>query len=129
MLGSSRVMAVIAVRDQDVAKEFYGGTLGLEISDGDDPGGILYSCGGGSHVFVYQSSYAGTNQATVAAWQVTDIDQEIAALKAKGISFEHYDIPNAAVEGDVHVLGNIKSAWFKDPDGNILNIIDRSSGA
>jgi catechol 2,3-dioxygenase-like lactoylglutathione lyase family enzyme len=127
MLGSSKVMAVVAVRDQQVGNDFYGGTLGLEVSDSSDPGGVLYSCAGGSQLFVYQSSYAGTNQATAASWQVTDIDQEIADLKAKGISFEHYEIPNVAIEGDVHVLGNLKSAWFTDPDGNILNIIDRSS--
>src|SRR6267378_3200472 len=113
MLGSSTVIAVVAVSDLEKGKDFYGGTLDLRPSDTDEPGGVLYTCGGGSQVLVYQSSYAGTNQATAASWQVTDIDQEIAQLKAKGISFEHYELPNATLDGDVHVMGNLKAAWFK----------------
>ncbi len=125
MLGDSNVVAVVAVKDLAAGNEFYGGTLGLRESDQDEPGGTLYSCGGGSLLLVYESSYAGTNEATAASWQVGDIEQEISELTAKGVSFEHYDVPGAAREGDVHVLGSLKAAWFKDPDGNILNIVSR----
>ena len=47
------------------------------------------------------------------------------ALRAKGVTFEHYDMPGLKLEGDIHVAGPTKVAWFKDPDGNILNIINR----
>ena len=75
---------------------------------------------------VYRSKYAGTNQATALTWVVGDeVENVVESLKAKGISFEHYDMPDITREGDVHIGGNMKVAWFKDPDGNILNIISR----
>jgi len=129
MLGNSTVIAVVAVSDLARGTDFYGGTLDLQASDSDEPGGALYTCGGGSQLLVYESSYAGTNQATAASWQVADIEQEVAELKAKGISFEHYELPNVTLDGDVHVMGSLKAAWFKDPDGNILNVVSRGAGS
>lgn len=123
MLGSSTIYAVVAVKDLAKGKEFYGGTLGLKVA-GDDPGGVMYACGNGSKLFVYESQFAGTNQATAASWEVSDIKAAIEELKGKGISFESYDIPNVTHDGDVHVIGELKAAWFKDPDGNILNLVN-----
>lgn len=81
---------------------------------------------GNSMINVYRSKYAGTNQATALTWVVGDeVESVVQALKAKGISFEHYDMPDITREGDVHIGGNMKVAWFKDPDGNILNIVSR----
>ncbi|MGH9913279.1 MAG: VOC family protein, partial [Nitrososphaeraceae archaeon] len=81
---------------------------------------------GNSMINVYRSKYAGTNQATALTWVVgDDVGSVVQALKAKGISFEHYDMPDITREGDVHIGGNMKVAWFKDPDGNILNIVSR----
>jgi hypothetical protein len=75
---------------------------------------------------VYRSKYAGTNQATALTWVVGDeVENVIESLKAKGIAFEHYDMPDITRKGDVHIGGNMKVAWFKDPDGNILNIISQ----
>ena len=79
---------------------------------------------------VYRSKYAGTNQATALTWEVGEnVENVVESLKAKGISFEHYDMPDITREGegDIHIGGNMKVAWFKDPDGNILNIISRLS--
>jgi hypothetical protein len=53
------------------------------------------------------------------------VESVVKALKAKGISFEHYEMPDITREGDVHIGGNMKVAWFKDPDGNILNIVSQ----
>ena len=47
------------------------------------------------------------------------------ALKSKGITFEHYNMSNITLEGDIHVDGQMKVAWFKDPDGNILNLVNK----
>lgn len=124
MLGSSTIYAVVAVKDLAKGKEFYGGTLGLQSSAGDDPGGVMYNCGNGTKLFVYESKFAGTNQATAASWEVSDIKAAIEELKGKGVSFESYDIPNATKDGDVHVIGDLKAAWFKDPDGNIISLIN-----
>jgi len=123
MLGSSDVCACLAVTDMDKAAKFYGETLGLK-KDMESPGGTFYKSGN-SGVFVYPSQYAGTNQATAAAWSVDDVEATVEEFKAKGVTFEHYDdMPDTTLEGDVHVMGDMKSAWFKDPDGNILNLVN-----
>ena len=125
MLGSNDVCATLAVKDMDAAKKFYGETLGLEATM-ETPGGIFYKSGN-SGVFVYPSGFAGSNKATAAAWTIDDVEGAVADLKAKGVTFEHYDdMPETKLEGDVHVMGETKMAWFKDPDGNILNIVNQA---
>ena len=53
-------------------------------------------------------------------------DAIVEELRAKGVTFEHYDLPEMTREGDVHVMGDLRAVWFKDPDGNILNLIDQT---
>jgi len=122
MLGSNNVCACLAVKDMDAAAKFYGETLGLEKGM-EMPGGTFFKSGN-SGVFVYPSQYAGTNKATAASWMVDDVEAEAKALKDKGVSFEQYDDLPGKREGDVHIIGDMKSAWFKDPDGNILNLVN-----
>lgn len=121
MLADSKVWAVVAVSDLAKGKEFYGGVLGLK-QIGENPGGVMYESGGGT-LFVYPAPSAGHNQSTSANWHVDDIAAVVEELKGKGVQFEHYEIPGATMEGDVHVvMENMKAAWFKDPDGNILGL-------
>jgi hypothetical protein len=87
--------------------------------------GVLTCKSGSSSVLVYESKYAGTNEATAATWVVDDVDGTVRALKEKGVTFEHYDFPDTTVKGDVHVSGQNRAAWFKDPDGNILAVVSR----
>lgn len=55
-----------------------------------------------------------------------DLKKEVEELKNKGIQFEHYtDMPDTKIEGDIHLMGEMKVAWFKDPDGNILSIVNQ----
>ena len=125
MLGDKDAAANIAVKDLEVAKRFYGETLGLTQVGSEDDELIVFRSGN-SMINVYRSKYAGTNQATALTWVVGEgVEGVVEALKAKGISFEHYDMPEIRREGDVHIGGNMKVAWFKDPDGNILNIVSR----
>ncbi|HSX23665.1 MAG TPA: VOC family protein [Candidatus Saccharimonadales bacterium] len=119
MLSEGTAIATIAVKDLEAAKKFYGDKLGLKQVESEDPGGVMYASGA-SKVLVYESSYAGTNQATTASWHVDDLEGTVNELKGKGITFEQYDFPGVTRDGDIHVMGNIKAAWFKDPDGNIL---------
>jgi catechol 2,3-dioxygenase-like lactoylglutathione lyase family enzyme len=127
MLGDKTVIPTLAVGDMERARDFYENTLGLKQvpgpPDGAEMGAVLYQSGG-SAVLVYQSAYAGTNQATAAAWGVgDDFDAIVDGLRSKGVTFERYDdLPDTTREGDVHVTGEMKSVWFKDPDGNILNV-------
>jgi catechol 2,3-dioxygenase-like lactoylglutathione lyase family enzyme len=121
MLNEGTVQANVAVKDIATAKQFYGEKLGLKQVD-ENPGGVAYQSGTGL-LFVYQSSpTAGTNQATSAYWEVADIEAAVADLKSKDITFENYDMPGATAEGDIHIMGPMKIAWFKDPDGNILAV-------
>jgi catechol 2,3-dioxygenase-like lactoylglutathione lyase family enzyme len=124
MLSEARVLATIAVSDIAAGKVFYGEKLGL-IQLAENPAGVTYQCGEGSRLFIYQSGTAGTNQATCATWNVTDVEAAVAELKTNGIMFEHYDLPGATLQGDIHVWEGdmaMKTAWFKDPDSNILNV-------
>ena len=125
MLANRNAMATIAVKDIDVARKFYGGTLGLQPLEGSEKGVLSYQSGNAT-VIVYASQYAGTNQATSATWGVGDeFDNILQTLQAKGVVFEHYDLPGLTRQGDAHVAGTFKGAWFKDPDGNILHIVNR----
>jgi catechol-2,3-dioxygenase len=124
MLGTKPVGATLAVGEIARARQFYEGTLGLAPIE-EQPGGVLYRSGN-SVVLVYESEYAGTNQATAATWAVgDDFDAIVDDLRSKGVAFEHYDdLPETTREGDVHTMGELKGVWLKDPDGNILALID-----
>lgn len=120
MLSEGKVFATIAVSDIEKGKAFYGGTLGLSQVD-ENPGGVTYESGG-SRLFVYAAPTAGTNQATCASWEVADVKAVVDDLKSKGVTFETYDMPGVTWEEEIAVMGAMKSAWFKDPDGNILAV-------
>jgi catechol 2,3-dioxygenase-like lactoylglutathione lyase family enzyme len=124
MLGHADAVANIAVRSLETARRFYEGTLGLQPVDQEGEEVIVFRSGG-SKLNVYRSRYAGTNEATAVTWAVDDVDGVVRELKSKGVVFEHYDLPEMTRQGDVHLSGDLKVAWFKDPDGNILNIINR----
>jgi len=125
MLGEKNAVANIAVKNLEIAKKFYEGTLGLTQIDAEGQELIVLRSGN-SRINVYRSQYAGTNKATAVTWAVGEaLDDVVRALKVKGVTFEHYDMPHMKRHGDIHVAGNMKVAWFKDPDGNILNIINR----
>ena len=124
-LAAYQVRTSIAVSDIARASEFYEGQLGLlpdtGASDGDSR---IYPCGGGTSLHVYASpAHAGTATATLATWYVTDLDNVVDSLNARGVTFEHYDDPILATnEKGIHELGDGRVAWFKDPDGNTFAI-------
>ena len=122
MLGDKKALPTIPVKDLETAKRFYKDTLGLKPSETDEPMVVMFKSGDTS-VLVYQSQYAGTNQATAVSWEVGDVEREVQVLKDKGVAFEHYDMPGTTRRGDVHLTGKTKAAWFKDPDGNIHAIV------
>jgi len=123
MLKDANAMATLAVKDLAAARRFYEGKLGLEVTDSGDAS-VLGLRSGSSALMVYVSQYAGTNKATAATWTVgKEIENVVQALKAKGVPFEHYDMPGLTLQGDIHVHGDMKAAWCKDPDGNILALV------
>lgn len=123
MLGNTDAVPNIAVKNLDTARKFYQGTLGLTqvAVEGEE---VIVFKSGNSKLFVYRSQHAGTNKATAVTWVVgSEVERIVQALKAKGVAFEHYDMPGLQRQGDVHVGDGMKVAWFKDPDSNILCLV------
>ena len=123
-LADTDAIATVAVKDLGKAAKFYEETLGLSRAGAEGDEVVMFESGD-TTINVYRSNYAGTNKATALTWAVDDVEDTVRTLKAKGVKFEHYDLPNTKQEGDVHVSGDIKVAWFKDPDGNILSVVNR----
>ena len=123
MLGKADATPMIAVKDLDRAKKFYEDTLGLKAKDEWGEGVTLKS--GDTKIELYRSEFAGTNKATALTFDVDDIEKETRELKEKGIFFEQYDLPGLQRQGDLYLgEGGFKTTWFKDPDGNILSLIE-----
>lgn len=124
MLKDRNSSAIVAVRDLALARVFYEDTLGLTLEDGSVDGGVLTFRTGETSLGVYTSDYAGTNKANAVTWAMKgDIVQVVQDLKSKGVSFEHYpDL--GTLNGDIHEAGGMKMVWFKDPDGNILHLVE-----
>jgi predicted enzyme related to lactoylglutathione lyase len=122
MLRNAPVVPYIPATNIARARAFYENKVGLtpkEVRDGD----VVYECGKGSWIYLYQSGGAGTSQASQAFWQVEDIEAEMAELRSRGVVFEEYDVPGMKTENGIATGGGAKAAWFKDSEGNIMAII------
>jgi catechol 2,3-dioxygenase-like lactoylglutathione lyase family enzyme len=127
MLNDSKVTANVPAADLDRARRFYADVLGLTPVS-ENPGGLIYTTDGGTTFFLYQTEYAGQAGHTIAQFHVLSVDDEVRELQAKGLAFEHYDMPGVTWEGDVARLGDLGSAaWFKDSEGNILCLDDTTA--
>lgn len=123
MLANLDAVATVGVHDIAAAREFYTNILGLQDCGSVEGDEVLTYRSGHTKIQVYRSEYGGTNKATSVTWEAgARIEETVAALKAKGVRFEHYSFEDMHLEGDLHVGDGIKVVWFKDPDGNILSI-------
>ena len=126
MLANIDATATVAVRDLRAASKFYESILGLKVVHTEGDGAIELQAGK-SKLLVYVSEFAGTNKATAVTWTVAgDVEEIVRDLKAKGVTFEHYDLPGTPISGDIHRAGRLRLAWFKDPDGNIIALVGDS---
>jgi catechol 2,3-dioxygenase-like lactoylglutathione lyase family enzyme len=121
-LTDGKAHATVAVSDQKRGNAFYGETLGLKLLD-TNPGVAVFECGGGTVLNVYQSQYAGSGKSTAVTFQVDDLDGTMADLRARGVIFEDYDQDQLKTSNGVVEAGGVRAAWFKDPDGNTLGIV------
>jgi catechol 2,3-dioxygenase-like lactoylglutathione lyase family enzyme len=127
MLGSARLVANLGSGDIDRTVEFYEGKLGLplierrELMPGrpealfDANGAVICFEGGGP-------PKPGPNPLIV--WEVDDIERTIAGLRDRGVEFEDYDLPGLKTEGGIASIAGLKASWFKDPDGNVLGLLE-----
>jgi predicted enzyme related to lactoylglutathione lyase len=122
MLKTSPVVPYIPATDVARARKFYEDKVGL-VPKQEIAGGVVYECGQGSWIFLYQSAGAGTSQASQAFWQVDDVEAEVAELRLRGVVFEEYDQPGMKTVNGIVTAGGAKAAWFKDSEGNIMALI------
>jgi len=114
---------MIAVKDLDRARAFYSGTLGLVPFDERAGAAIRYEMRGGTWFMIYQSEFAGTIESTYMKFEVDDVYVTVKELRERGVVFEEYDMPGVkTVDGVTQHPSGARGAWFKDPDGNILQI-------
>ena len=122
MLKDINVAATVAVRSLERARPFYEDVLGLVREDQAEMGVQTYRAGK-TAVLVYESEFAGTNEATSLTWALgNDFDAVIDDLRSKGVTFEQYDMDGAAFADGVYKFGDMKLVWIKDPDGNIIHL-------
>ena len=122
---SATAHATIAVSDIDRAKKFYQETLGLKVID-ERSDGVRYGAGEGTWLLVYPSQFAGSAKSTVVTFDVTDLDTVVKELRERGVVFEEYDMPGLKTVDGIAEIQGVRGAWFKDPDGNILAVGQRT---
>jgi catechol 2,3-dioxygenase-like lactoylglutathione lyase family enzyme len=113
--------ATIPAKDLEGTRRFYEDVLGAQVMM-EDPGGIVYRSGD-STFSLYPTESAGTAPHTLGAFLVRDVEATVADLRGKGVTFEDYDLPGLKTVNGIAELGGIQGAWFKDPEGNILSVI------
>jgi predicted enzyme related to lactoylglutathione lyase len=129
MLNDSKVTANIPAGDLARARDFYADKLGLTPTQELAAEVLIYKTAGGTEFQVYRTDYAGQAGHTIAQFHVSDIEAEVHDLKAKGVTFETYDMPGVQWAGEIASLeGMGRAAWFKDSEGNILCIDEGTPG-
>ena len=125
MLNKARPIATVAVRDLDKARSFYEAKLGL-APPADQSSETAFYEDASVQLLLYRSAEnAGTNKATTVTWFVGEnIAAVVKSLRENGVTFENYDFPGAEKDGDIFIFGEIRNAWFKDPDGNIHSVVN-----
>jgi predicted enzyme related to lactoylglutathione lyase len=124
MFSEQSSAAMLPANDMERAKKWYADVMGLAPAI-EDEGGIQYLTGKGTQFWVYPSQFAGTNQATAMGFMAKDLSAEMDALKAKGVTFEEYDIPGVkTVDGIAEFAPGERGAWFKDSEGNIIALFE-----
>jgi catechol 2,3-dioxygenase-like lactoylglutathione lyase family enzyme len=112
---------MIATQDLARATQFYREQLGLELVE--EMRGLLVGKGpNGSSFHLFVSPLAGTAKNAVMGWKTPDLEAEVAALKARGVKFEEYDLPNFKTVNSIVTTPLGRSAWFKDSEGNMLGL-------
>ena len=129
MLSKAEIAAIVPVSNVDKAVEFYGSALGLELDvrrdDLPENREAEFRAGDGSLV-VYESVAAGQSRGTVAGFRVEDLDAVVAGLRERGVAFEEYDLPDLKTENGIASIGDLRAAWARDPDGNIIAFEQRT---
>jgi hypothetical protein len=123
MLSDLEIFAVLPASDLGRARGFYKDKLGLEPAE-ERPEGLIYHGKGGSSFLLYETQFAGTAQNTGMGLVTSDLDGDMADLRSRGVEFEDYDFPGLKTENGVATYGDMRGAWFKDSEGNIVSLTE-----
>lgn len=126
MLAESHAFSGFSVDDLQKAKEFYGRTLGLEVSEAH--GLLNLRLGGGTSILVYPKPDHSPATFTILNFPIDDVDKAVDELAQRGVRFEIYDQPDLKTDQRGISRGDgVTIAWFKDPAGNILSVLKEES--
>ena len=120
MIGEAMVVATVPVTDLEIAKDFYGGPLGLTLL-WENPVSARFRCGDVSELSIFKRPATATEH-TLAHFEVGDLDAVVRDLEASGVTFIDYTEGPLATTGHIAQLGPARAAWFHDPDGNTLGL-------
>ena len=125
MFKDTKAFSSFSVDDTEKAREFYGKTLGLAISEGPEEGVLILHVAGGTNVLIYPKRNHTPATFTILNFPVDEVEGAVAQLKERGVRFEHYDQTDLKTDenGIFHGPGPV-IAWFKDPAGNILSVLE-----
>jgi catechol-2,3-dioxygenase len=128
MLAAQPIDVMLLGTDLAVAKDFYGEKVGLEVLlESDDF--VTFSCGGDSRLVVTKSTTGTGEEQTKASWRVDDIAGEVAELRSRGVEIVEYDEPWLKTVNGVADVGFALAAWFIDPSGNNLGLLQFKDGS
>lgn len=121
-LTDASIMPVLVVDDLDRAIAFYRDKLGLGIRLSDElPGSAIVEVGSKGYLFLYKTDFK-RGENTVASFVVKDLEATVDELRGRGVTFEEYDLPGLRTVNGIVTMGDNKSAWFKDSEGNTIAI-------
>jgi catechol 2,3-dioxygenase-like lactoylglutathione lyase family enzyme len=129
MFATTKAYSGFAVDDVPKAREFYEGTLGLRVSEGN--GDLTLHLAGGRDTLVYPKPDHTPATYTILNFAVGDIDEAVDQLASRGVRFERYEGFDQDEKGVFRGGGERGPdiAWFRDPAGNILSVLQEQAGA
>jgi predicted enzyme related to lactoylglutathione lyase len=126
MLSDARFDTALPCSDLQRAKAFYAGRLSL-VPAGEDTAGAWYAGRDGTRFILFPSSGGASGSHSQMGFMVADLNAEVAALKQRGVQFEDYDFPGFDKATGIADLGGVRTAWFKDSEGNLLGLVEQAA--
>jgi catechol 2,3-dioxygenase-like lactoylglutathione lyase family enzyme len=124
MLSDHAVFPILLSTDLDATRRFYHEVLGLPILREDPDDRIVFGSGAGTQLAVTKSTVGTKDIQTQLAWRVPDVRAAIADLRARGVQIEEYVPPDPVTVDGVADMGHSWAAWFTDPSGNVLAVVE-----
>ena len=123
MLADHLVFPILLSTDLEASRTFYRDTLGLELVREDEDDRFVFRCGGGSQLVVTKSTVGTSDTQTQLAWRVPDIHAALEDLRERGVRIEDYEAPDPVTTDGIADMGHSWAAWFTDPSGNVLAVV------